>query len=174
MSMLRVNSKSRRAAGSRVLPGEFRSILAWVRLNELLVNPSATIVTAPYATVNEPTRNGSPWNNDRPQVPDTRPGWHCFRRGFCFARHVHISGSHSPWPAAITGLGAGPLRGGTKRPLIAQYSGATLAICATCSHARPLSLGRNETRRLTLMPASQVNPGTSNGSRRITASTGFG
>jgi hypothetical protein len=31
------------------------------------------------------------------------------------------------------GFGAGPLRGGTKRPLIAQYSGATLATCATCS-----------------------------------------
>ena len=161
MSMLRVNSKSRRAAGWRVLTGKFRSVLAWVGLNELLVNPSATVVTAPYAAANEPTRNGSPWNNDRPQVPETRPGWHCFRRGFCVARHFHISDSHSPWlGCGNNGLGAGPLRGGTKRPLIAQYSGATLATCATCSHARPLSLGRNETRRLTLMSASQVNPGT--------------
>ena len=36
-----------------------------------------------------------------------------------------------------------------KRPLIAQY-----AICATCSHARPAEIGRNETRVLSLMFAS--------------------
>jgi len=136
-------SDPKRTRGTFVsLPGEFRSILAWVRLNELLVNPSATIVTAPYATANEPPRNGSPWNNDRPQVPETRPSWHCFRGGFCVARHSHISGlgSHSfavAWSAAMTGLGRGRFEG-TKRPLIAQYTGATVAICATCSHARPL------------------------------------
>ena len=50
---------------------------------------------------------------------------------------------------------------GTKRPLIAQYAGAIVAICTTSGHARSIFIGRNKTRPLSLMSAFHVNAETS-------------
>jgi hypothetical protein len=65
-----------------------------------------------------------------------------------------------PFPTRRRQLGRGRFEG-TKRPLIAQYAGATIAICATCRHARSILIGCNKTRPLSLMSALRVNSGTS-------------
>jgi hypothetical protein len=54
---------------------------------------------------------------------------------------------------------AGPLEGRLRRPLIAQYSGGTSAICATSSYAMPVVIGRNETRQLSLPVKLDVRSG---------------
>jgi hypothetical protein len=56
--------------------------------------------------------------------------------------------------------GRGRLEGILKRPLIARYAGPNNAIHATCGHARPVLIRRNETRALSFTSAAEVNSGT--------------
>ena len=43
-------------------------------LDEFFVDPIPPVVAPPDFSKNEPAGNRSPWNDDRPKVPDFRPG----------------------------------------------------------------------------------------------------
>jgi hypothetical protein len=70
---------------------DWRSVLVEFRLREFLVDPAATVVAAPDPAAHQPTRDGSAWDDDRPYMPEARPGWHSFRCDFCVARHGHVT-----------------------------------------------------------------------------------
>lgn len=68
-----------------------------------------------------------------------------------------VQGGHDKGPSRLRGRGR--LEGRLRRPLIAQYSGGTSAICATSSYAMPVVIGRNETRQLSLPVKLDVRSG---------------
>ena len=56
--------------------------------------------------------------------------------------------------------GAGPPLGHEAAPSRAVVRRGLIAICATCCHAKPVCIGCNETRVLSLTSALWVNSGT--------------
>ena len=58
-----------------VLPIDLRSFVAIMRvLNELLMNPMVTVVAPPHFSKDQPASDRSSRNDDRPKMPDFRPG----------------------------------------------------------------------------------------------------
>ena len=90
--------------------GRLRSILVQVRLREFLVDPAAAVVAAPDAAAHQPAGDGPARNDDRPQMPETRPGWHSVRCDFGVARHGHVTlrGIESLIPLFAPGDGGQP------------------------------------------------------------------
>jgi len=89
----------------------------------------------------------------------------CFRgdgilRGAGQSRHQAMR--RNARVAFVLGRGAGPPRGHEATPDRAvRRPNWGRPICATCSHARLVLVGRNESRALSLMSAVDVNSGTS-------------
>src|SRR6266404_7524147 len=57
-----------------VLPIDLRSLVSVMRiLNELLVDPTMSVMARPYPSMDEAPRYRSPRDNHAPQMPDLRP-----------------------------------------------------------------------------------------------------